>query len=120
VAGGRPVERSLESGEVAIGYHRDLGAREAAAVDQGGVAQRVGDDRVATPDERRDDAQVRLVAGREDERRLGAEERGELLLQRLVGGEVPVDEARARRRAALVAGRARRGLHHFRVVREVR
>ena len=102
-----------------MGEDADLGAREATAVDDGGVVERIGDDQVACPGKRRDHAEVGHVAGVEDEGRLPAQEVRELGFEGLVDVEVAVDEARAARRAAELARRAYAGLHDLGVMREV-
>jgi hypothetical protein len=83
------------------------------------VAQRVGDDDIAFPHQRRDHPEVRHVAGVEGQRGLGAQELGELLLERLVGGEVPVDQARPAGRAPQLPRRASGGLRHLGMARQV-
>ncbi len=82
------------------------------------MAERVRHHRVAAPDQRGDDADVRHVAGAEHQRRLAAEERRQLRLERLVEVEVAVDEPRAARGAAEVARRAGRGLAELAAVHD--
>ena len=71
-----------------------VGAGELCCVDQRGVVEAVGKDRIAAPDERADDAQVGHVTGREEQGAIKAGECGERLLQRFVRTEVAADEMR--------------------------
>ncbi len=86
----------------------DLGARQAHGVDQRGVVEAVGEQRVARPDQRRDDAQIGHVAGGEVERARQADKPGEPLLQRVMRRLVTADEVR---RAGADTVVRRGGLH---------
>jgi hypothetical protein len=50
----------LERGEIAVRVALAVGARELHGVDQRGVVELVGEDRVAAPDERRHDARLAM------------------------------------------------------------
>ena len=118
--GARSVgELRVQRREVAVRKHEHVGAREPAAVDDRGVRERVRHHGVAPPDQRRDHAEVRRVSAAPGECGLRLEELGELLLERLVHGEISADQARAARRAADLARRARGRLNHLGMAREV-
>ena len=61
------ASRRARGGGVAVGVDGDPGARQAAAIDQAGVVEGVRDDEVVAAGQRGQDAEVGLVAGREDE-----------------------------------------------------
>ena len=90
-------EDALEDGDVEVRVDLDRGTRESASVDDAGVVELVGEDEVAPSDQRRDDPDVRLEAGVEQQRGLGPVEAGQLDLERLVLGVVAGDEARGGR-----------------------
>src|SRR4051812_32167002 len=72
-----------------------LGPREQAAVEDRRVVGGVGDDGVAGREDRAERADVRLVAGGEDQGGLGAHPVGELALELEVQGDRPVEQPRA-------------------------
>ena len=65
----------------------------------------VGDDRVARTEDRPERAEVGLVAGGEDDRVLGADPFGQLLLQLHVQIDRPVQKSRAREAGAVALER---------------
>ena len=77
----RPLELLLELVEPVVAERAQLGPREQAAVEDRGVVAGVGDHRVARAEQRAERAEVGLVAGREDDRVLGAHPLGELALE---------------------------------------
>src|SRR5574341_773370 len=79
---------------VAVAVADELGAGEQRPVHDRRVVERIGEDGVAPPDQRGRQAGVGVVAGVEEERALGAVERGERPLQRPVERQVSRDEAR--------------------------
>ena len=110
------AQAPLEVLDVAVAVDDDLGARQPAAVDDRGVVELVGEDRVAAAGERADHAEVGEVARAEQHARLAALERRQALLQ------APVDRHRARhqprgaRADAPAHRRLGRRLAHARVV----
>ncbi|MNT55540.1 hypothetical protein D3C72_1927830 [compost metagenome] len=55
-------QSSLQRGQVGVGVAVDGGARQARAIDQAGVVERVGEQRIAIAHQRGDDAGVGGVA----------------------------------------------------------
>src|SRR5262245_28847097 len=90
--GGR--EQGIESSGVAVGIDVDAGSGEPAPVDDARVVQGIAEDVVARADQRGDRADVRLVAGDEQQRGLGALEARELGLDLGMQREVAGDESR--------------------------
>ena len=78
--------------EVGVRIDDDASAREAAAVDDAGVVQRVGEDDVVRADERGDDADVGVIAGVEEQRGFGSFPAGDARLERAMGREVADDQ----------------------------
>ena len=107
VAGGA-LEHPLELVHAVVAEGAQLGAGEQAAVEDRGVVAGVADDGVARAEDRAEHAEVRLVAGGEDDRVLGAHPLGDLALELEVQRDRPVEQARAGQ-AGAVASRARRG-----------
>src|SRR5690349_2968165 len=64
-----PRQLRVELVEIAVAEPNGLTRREEAAVDDARVIELVDEDGVVAPHERGDDAEVRLEASREDERR---------------------------------------------------
>ena len=64
-----PREQLVERADVGVRIDVHGRAREPAAVDDARVVQLVAEDGVAAADERRDGADVGVVAGREEQRR---------------------------------------------------
>ncbi len=88
---GAPLGLAQPPGEVldvAVAVDEGLGPGEATAVDDAGVVELVGEDRLARPGEGRDRAGIRQVAGAEEQRRLVSLEAGQPLLQPAVGAHV--------------------------------
>jgi hypothetical protein len=81
-SGGAGGEQAFECRQIAVRVALAVGARELHGVDQRGVVEPVGEDRVAAPDQRRNDSQIGHVAGGEEQGAGKAGERGELLLER--------------------------------------
>ena len=113
------TELAVEVRKVAVPVDEDIRAREAAAVDDGGVVQLVGENGVPLPDERGDRPHVRHVARAVDERGLRSLEARERRLQRDVGRLRAGREARTARARAPGARRRGGGLRDARVAREV-
>ena len=99
-------ELRLEGLDVAVRIMMQRRARQPAAVDQRGVVQAIAVDRRLARGERRDQAEVRHVAGREQDRPLAPGPGGEFLLERLVLRLVAGDQVRG---AGADAVHARRG-----------
>jgi hypothetical protein len=78
--------------DIAVVVDEGLSPREAAAVDDAGVVELVGEDRLASPGKRRYHAGIRQVAGAEQQRRLIPLEGGEAPLQLPVGLHVAGDQ----------------------------
>jgi len=117
--GRRSPERLLERGQIAVWEYPEVRLRQPRAVDDRGVVELVGDQRIALSDQRRDDAEVGHVAGVEGQRALRAEEVGQLGLERFVQRQVPGDESRSPGRTPDIPRRSCRGLDDLRVVGEI-
>ena len=91
----RLLERALELVDPVVAEGAQLRAAEDAAVEDRGVVAGVGDDGVARRQQRAERREVRLRAGREDERLLGAHPVGDLLLELEVQRDRAVEQARA-------------------------
>ena len=111
-------EQPLEGRRVGVRIDVNRRAARPRAVDQRRVIERVGEDRVPPACERRDDAYVRRVAGRERERALDVEEGGELALERRVLRVRPDDEPRRGRPCSVGANRSNRCLRQARIGRQ--
>jgi hypothetical protein len=74
---------------IAVVIDEDLRPRQAAAVDDRRVVQRVREDDVAGPGQRSDHPEVGEVSRAEQHRRLPPLERGQALLEAMVGGHRP-------------------------------
>ena len=90
-----------------------LAKGQPAAVHDAGVVILVGDDKVAPAHQRRDGAQVGLVAGGKDQRRLRAHELGQPPLQFQVQFQRTVEEAGAGATGAVAPYRFDGGLAHL-------
>ncbi len=111
-------QEPTEPGQLSVVEPEGLPEREPRAVHDARMVQLVQEDAVVPPAQGRDDAQVRLIAGAEDESRLHPRELREPALQLLVEVQIAVQEAAARvGRAVLPEGRLGR-LDDLRVVRE--
>ena len=77
-------KRRLDRGRVAVRIVRECRARDAARVDERGVVQAVAEHQVAALHERGREAEVRHVAGGEEQRALATRECGQLLLECVV------------------------------------
>jgi hypothetical protein len=78
--------------EVEMAVAKEGRSRKLDAVPDARVVETVAEDRILTPEQRRDGADVRRVAAGEDERRLGSLEGGDLRLERLDRRVAPDDE----------------------------
>ena len=112
------AQAPLEVVDVRVAVDERLRARQPAAVDDRGVVELVGEDDLAAPRERRHDAEVRQVAGAEQQRALRPLERREPLLEPPVQRHVARHEPRRPRARAPAHRRVRRRLAHARVVGE--
>ena len=88
------VEEARRTVRVSVGIDGDSRPGEAAAVDDAGMVEGVGDDDVVGSGQGGEDADVGLVARREDECGLAAEELGQRLFELAVRREVAGDQAR--------------------------
>ena len=103
---------------VAVVVEERLRARQPAAVGDRGVGEAVGEHDLPALGERRDDPEVREVAGAEQQRRLRAEEVREALLEPPVQRHRARGQPRGARAGAPAHGGVRRRLAHARVVGE--
>ena len=94
------------------------GARQAHAVNQRGVVERIGENRILRAGERGDGAEVRLIAGGKKQRPWHLHELGELRLEALVHGAVPAQEMRGAFPDPVTRRGLDRRLHDSRMVRE--
>ena len=115
---GRRDQLRLQVGHVGVPVAVAGRLGEAHPVDDRRVVEGVGDDRVLRAEEGLEDAAVRVEAGGEQDGVLGAEERRELRLQRLVQGLGPADEPDAGHPEAPPGERVGRRGDHPRVVGE--
>ena len=93
---------------------------QAHAVDDAGVDQAVGDHDVLVVQDRLEHAAVGVHAAREEDRVLGAEELGQLVLELAVQVLRAADEPDARHPVAALVEAAVRRRHHLRVRRQAR
>jgi len=114
----RALQLLLEAVEAVVAERAQLGPREQDAVEDRGVVPRVRDDRVAGREDRPERADVRLVAGREDDAVLGAHPRGELGLQLEMQLRRAVEQARAGQPRAVALERVLGALAHARIARQ--
>ena len=113
-----PPELRLEVGQVAVAVAVAARLAQPDAVDQRGVVQLVGDDRVPLVEEHLEHAAVGVEAGREQDRVLRAEELAEVPLQLGVQGLGPADEPHRRHPEAPLVQRVLGRGEHRRVVGE--
>ncbi len=111
-------EEVVELGGVFVRVDAEGRAREAASVEDARVVQAVAEDRVALAGERRDRADVGHVAGREDDRGLGALESRDGVFEFAVDGHRARDEPRRAAAGAVFIGRRLRRLDQFGMVGE--
>ena len=83
------LEPRLELVHVAVRVAKPLGLAEADPVDDRGVVELVGDDRVLLAEERLEEAAVGVEARAEEDRVVGAEERRDPLLELACSACVP-------------------------------
>ena len=106
----------LEVGHVGVAVAQPAGLAEPDAVDERGVVELVGDDRVLGAEQHLEDAAVGVEAGRVEDRRLGAEEVRQPRLELGVQGLRAADEAHAGHAEAPLVQRFCGGGDHGRVV----
>ena len=95
-ADARLLQLGLEVAHVDVLVDEALRLAQPHAVDDRGVVELVGEDRVVRAEQRLEDAAVRVEAGRVEDRVLHAEERGDPLLELAVQRLRAADEAHAR------------------------
>ena len=118
-AGGLRLDQlRLEVGQVAIGVAESLGLAEADAVDDRGMVERVGDDRVLRAEDRLEEAAVGVPAGGVEDRILGAEEVADRRLEFAVDRLGAADEPDGAEAVAPALERGGRGGLDLRVVRQ--
>ncbi|GAC1524152.1 MAG: hypothetical protein NVS2B6_10530 [Thermoleophilaceae bacterium] len=108
--GRRSLEHRLELVETVVAKRADLRSRHRDAVHDRGVISRIADDGVGRRENRAEQSDVCLVAGREDERVVGLHPGGDLALELDVQGDRSVQESRARKRGPVALKRVRGGL----------
>src|SRR5439155_3741318 len=114
----RRLELALEVGHVVVRVPEPLRLREANAVDDARVIQRVADHGVLFREDRLEEPAIRIEARAIEDRVLGAEDARESPLQLLVDVLRPADEADRRHAIAPAIECGVRGLHDRGVIRE--
>src|SRR5512143_3684966 len=112
------AELRLEVRHVVVAVAIALRLAEPDAVDDARVVELVADDGVLLPEQRLEETAVRVEAARVEDRRVGAEERGERALERRVDALRPADEAYRREAEAPPREAVARRGDEPRVVRE--
>ena len=112
----RRLERAAQIAEVAVLVALLARLRETHAVDDRGVIQLVGDDRVLLGRDGLEQPFVRVPARAVEDRVLGAEELRDLLLELAVDGLRAADEAHRREAVAVIALRLLRRLDDRRMI----
>ena len=107
-------QRGGQRGQVTVRIAVDARARQPGAVDQARMVERVGEQRVAFADQRRDDADVGGVAGVEVQRARQLGEAGQFLFERLVRRAVAADQGRSARADAELVGTGAGGRYELR------
>ena len=110
--------RALELVQVAVRVAQPLRLAEPDPVDDRRVVERVGDDRVVGAEQRLEQPAVRVEAGAEEDRVLGAEELRQALLELLVQRLRPADEPHRGHPEPPPLERVARRLDHRRMVGE--
>ncbi len=110
------LQLRFQVGHVAVGVAETLGLAQAHAIDDGGVVQRVGDDRVVLAEQRLEQAAVGIEAGGVKDGVVLAEEVGNLLFQLLVQVLGAADEAHRGHAETMRVQRILGGLDQLRVV----
>ena len=108
----RAGEGALELVEAVVAEGAHLGLREQHAVEDRGVVAGVDDHRVGGAEQRAERADVGLVAGGEDDRVVGAHPLGQLALELQVQGGGAVEQARAGEAGAVAVQRVLGARHH--------
>ena len=109
-ASARLLQLRLEIGHVVVGVAEALRLAQPDAVDDGGVVQRVGDDRVLLAEQRLEQAAVGVEAGGVEDGVLHAEEARDLRLELLVHVLRAADEAHRGHAVAVAVERCLGGL----------
>jgi hypothetical protein len=109
------LQALVEVGRRVVAEPDQGGAAQAAAVVDAGMGIGIQQDGVLGSGEAGDDAEVGLIAGREDHGRAAAEEGGDVVFQRAVAGVGAVGDARAGGAGALAADRLDRRLDAVRI-----
>ena len=104
--------------DIVVAEPHQLGAAERDRIDEAGVNELVGKDRVVTADERRDDTGIREVAAAENQRGGIALEVGQAPFELLVDGQRAGDQARSGRSRAILVERLPCGGNHARMFRQ--
>ena len=115
---GARAEELAERLDVAMGIDGYLPARETRAVHEAGVVQRVREHFAVAAAEGGEDAEVRGITAREEERARGAHERREAFLGFRVWAQVPGDQRRGARAETIAVDRGMRGFAQPPIVRE--
>ncbi len=116
--GGHLLQPALQPRQVAVIEAHRLAVGHLGAVHDGRVVELVEEHHVPPAHQPRDEPQVGLIAGREDEAGLLAEELGQLPLESFVQVERPVQEAAAGTAGAVPLQRLLRGREDLRMMRE--
>ena len=112
------LQPRFEIGHVVVGVAEALGLRQPHAVDDRGMVQRVGDDRVLLAEQRLEQAAIGVEAGAVEDRVLHAEEGGNLRLELLVLLLRAADEAHRGHAVAVAVERRLGRLAQFGAVGE--
>ena len=99
------AQHVAERTDVVVRVDGDLGARQAARVDDARVVQFVAHDDVAAADRRGDGGDVGLVSGRQHQRAFGSLPIGDRPFEIFVRAHVPGDQSRRHGAGAVVASR---------------
>ena len=111
----RFLELGLEVGHVAVFEDVSCGLAQADAVDDGGMVEGIGQDRVILAQQRLEEPAVGVEAGDVQDRIVGAEEAADLLLELFVYILRAADEAYAAHAVAVGVERLAGGLDHLRM-----
>ncbi len=112
----RGLQLGLQVGHVAVGIAEAPGLAQPHAIDDRGVVEGVGDDRVLLAQQRLEESPVGVEAGRIQDGVLGAEEPGDGGFQLLVQVLGAADETHAGHAEAMAVQRVLGGLDDVRVV----
>jgi len=118
--GPRLFQLGLQIGHVRIGIAIALRLAQAHTVDDRGMVQRVGDDRILRPQKRFEHAAIGVEGGRIEDRVLAAGEFGDLRFQLLVQILGAADEAHRGHAETMTVQRRLRRLDQLRPVRQAK